>query len=38
MVTDETFAWLRELTGNSKRLADAEIVGLGKAVGPRAAT
>ena len=26
---DEPFAWLRDLTGNSQRLADAEIVGSG---------
>jgi 4-alpha-glucanotransferase len=29
MLMDEPFAWLRDLTGNSNRLANAEIVGAG---------
>jgi 4-alpha-glucanotransferase len=33
MLMDEPFAWLRDLTGNSKRLADAEIVGAGEGSG-----
>ena len=28
MLMDEPFAWLRDLTGNFKRLADAELVGV----------
>jgi 4-alpha-glucanotransferase len=30
---DEPFAWLRDLTGNSQRLADAELVGAGEGCG-----
>jgi 4-alpha-glucanotransferase len=33
MLTDEPFAWLRDLTGNSKRLAYAELVGDGEGCG-----
>jgi len=33
MLTDAPFAWLRDLTGSSKRLADADIVGAGEGSG-----
>ena len=37
MLADEPFAWLRDLTANSKRLADAEIVMAGGNSGPGSA-